>query len=55
MSGYEVGVSYNLSDSAYVGLNYLKFERARSADKYKAAQLGFENGEWLQAEVGLKF
>jgi hypothetical protein len=55
MSGYEIGVAYNLSDAAYVGVNYLKFERARSADKYKDAGLGFENGEWLQAEVGLKF
>jgi len=53
MSGYEVGVSYNLSDAAYIGVNYLKFEQARSAAKYNG--LGFNNGEWLQAEIGVKF
>jgi hypothetical protein len=53
MSGFKVGTAYSLSDSAYFGVNYLKFEQLRSATQY--AGRGFAVGEWLQAEVGVKF
>lgn len=53
MGGFKVGAAYSLSDSAYFGLNYLKFEQVRSEDPYKA--IGFANGDWFQAEVGVKF
>ncbi len=53
MGGFKVGAAYSLSDSSYFGLNYLKFERVRSQGDQ--ANIGFATGEWLQAEVGVKF
>jgi hypothetical protein len=51
MAGLKVGAAYSVSDSSYVGLNYLRFERIQSG----GGRVGFANGEWLQAEVGVKF
>jgi hypothetical protein len=55
MGGFKVGAAYSLSDSAYFGLNYLKFENLRSDTPYTNANSGFSVGEWFQAEVGVKF
>ena len=55
MAGIKVGASYSLSDSAYFGLNYLKFENLRSDAQYTNVGSGFSSGEWFQAEVGVKF
>jgi len=58
MGGLKVGAAYSLSDSAYFGLNYLKFEQLRSDAQYNngnAANSGFSVGEWFQAEIGVKF
>ena len=58
MGGLKVGAAYSLSDSAYFGLNYLKFEQLRSDTQYnsnRAANRNFSVGEWFQAEVGVKF
>jgi len=46
----KVGAAYSLSDSSYFGLNYLRFSRVN--DK---AGNDLNNGEWLQAEIGVKF
>jgi hypothetical protein len=53
MSGFKVGTAYSVSDSAYFGVNYLKFEQTRSQGDQRG--VGFAVGEWLQAEVGVKF
>ncbi len=53
MSGFKVGAAYSVSDSAYFGVNYLKFEQTRSEGAQRG--VGFAVGEWLQAEVGVKF
>jgi len=55
MGGFKVGAAYSLSDSSYFGVNYLKFEQLRSDAQYIGANSGFAVGEWLQAEVGVKF
>jgi len=55
MGGFKVGAAYSLSDSAYFGLNYLKFEQLRSNNEYTRVNSGFNVGEWFQAEVGVKF
>jgi hypothetical protein len=46
----KVGAAYSLSDSSYFGLNYLRFSRVNSN-----VAPNFDNGEWLQAEIGVKF
>lgn len=51
MAAFKVGAAYSLSDSSYFGLNYIRFEQVES----QGGRQGFENGEWLQAEVGVKF
>lgn len=51
MAAFKVGAAYSVSDSSYIGLNYLRFERVEST----GGRTGFDNGEWLQAEVGVKF
>jgi len=53
MCGFKVGAAYSLSDSSYFGLNYLRFEQIRSQGSHQP--VGFATGEWLQAEVGVKF
>ena len=55
MGGLKVGAAYSLSDSAYFGMNYLKFQNLRSNTQYTNANSGFSVGEWFQAEVGVKF
>ncbi len=57
MGGFKVGAAYSLSDSAYFGLNYLKFEQLRSSTEYTGVTptSGFNVGEWFQAEIGVKF
>ncbi len=55
MAGIKVGAAYSLSDSAYFGLNYLKFENLRSDTQYTNVFSGFSSGEWFQAEIGVKF
>ncbi len=51
MGALKVGAAYSLSDSSYLGLNYLRFDRIDST----GGRGGFAAGEWLQAEVGVKF
>jgi len=51
MGAFKVGAAYSLSDSSYFGLNYLRFDQVDS----KNQRAGFSSGEWLQAEVGVKF
>ncbi len=51
MGALKVGAAYSLSDSSYLGVNYLRFDQVDSKDSRR----GFDNGEWLQAEVGVKF
>jgi hypothetical protein len=46
----KVGAAYSLSDSSYFGLNYLRFSRVN-----EKSGNDLNNGEWLQAEVGVKF
>lgn len=53
MCGFKFGAAYSVSDSAYFGVNYLKFEQMRSHVDQR--NVGFATGEWLQAEVGVKF
>jgi len=53
MAGFKVGASYNLSDSSYFGVNYLRFEQIESQNSYNP--VGFATGEWIQAEIGVKF
>ena len=53
MGGFKVGAAYSVSDSAYFGVNYLRFERASNSDNRN--NIGFATGEWVQAEVGVKF
>ncbi len=53
MAGFKVGAAYSIGDAAYFGLNYLRFEQADS--KAPRNGVGFATGEWLQAEVGVKF
>lgn len=51
MAAFKVGAAYSVSDSSYFGLNYIRFEQVES----KGGRGGFDSGEWLQAEVGVKF
>jgi hypothetical protein len=53
MGGFKVGAAYSVSDSAYFGVNYLRFEKVSNKDTRN--NIGFATGEWLQAEVGVKF
>ena len=52
MGAVKVGAAYSLSDSSYFGLNYLRFDRVNAIENGRD---GFNRGEWLQAEVGVKF
>jgi hypothetical protein len=53
MGGFKVGAAYSVSDSAYFGVNYLRFEKVSNKDTRSG--IGFATGEWIQAEVGVKF
>jgi hypothetical protein len=52
MGALKVGAAYSLSDSSYFGLNYLRFDRVNAIENGRD---GFNRGEWLQAEIGVKF
>jgi len=49
----KVGAAYSLSDSSYFGLNYLRFSRVNNNIDNPVSSL--DNGEWIQAEIGVKF
>ena len=55
MGGFKVGAAYSLSDSSYFGVNYLKFDQLRKDAQYTTGNSGFSDGEWFQAEIGVKF
>jgi len=50
MQGFKFGAAYNLGDAATFGVNYYRFTDIRSDNPS-----GFDNGDILQAEVGVKF
>jgi len=53
MQGFKIGAAYNVGDSATVGVNYFKFDQQRSEAPYTSK--GYDKGELLQLEVGVKF
>ncbi len=53
MQGVKVGGAYSLGDSATVGVNYFRFNQIRSEAPYTG--IGFDKGDLLQLEVGVKF
>ena len=53
MQGVKVGAAYNIGDAATFGVNYFHFDQTRSEGDYK--NIGFDKGELLQVEVGVKF
>jgi len=55
VSAIKVGAAYSLSDSSYFGVNYLRFDRVNTKVPNAAPSSTLNNGDWLQAEVGVKF